>query len=342
MKIFLRMPALTLAASAVLLSGCGGQGGSNVAEAPLQRSAHDRNLKVSLDGRDGVQTLGILMAEARGYFAEMGIDVATYVPVVPTRPIAYLVGGTSDIVTSHQPQVVLARQKGAPITAVGKLVSQPTAAMIWLRKSDIEDVEDLRGKTIAIPGLPFQEDLLQRALASAGLTISDVQVMRVGYRLIPNLVSGRADAIFGGSRNVEGLELQALGLRPVITPVQDLGIPLYDEVVLAARTDFVSKESQLVRDFMQAVARGTAAALEDPRGAVEVIEKDVELNPNKSRKTTEAEVEATLPLLSHGAYMNPHQAAHLVEWMFEEGLIEDRPPVSDILTNSYLTKAAAP
>ena len=32
--------------------------------------------------------------------------------------------------------------------------------MIWLRGSGIESVADLKGKTIAYPGIPFQKDFL--------------------------------------------------------------------------------------------------------------------------------------------------------------------------------------
>ena len=60
--------------------------------------------------------------------------------------------------------MVLERARGAQVVAVGSLISDPTAAMIWLEKSHIGGIADLKGKTIAIPGLPFQKSFLQSIL----------------------------------------------------------------------------------------------------------------------------------------------------------------------------------
>ncbi|HMI81275.1 MAG TPA: ABC transporter substrate-binding protein, partial [Solirubrobacterales bacterium] len=234
------------------------------------------------------------------------------------------------------PQVVLAREKGAPIVALGSLISQPTAAMIWLRNSGVSDIADLKGKTIAIPGLPFQRDFLEVALAQGGLTLADVKVKNVGYDLVPALVSGRADAIFGGSRNLEGAVLETWGLDPVITRVQDLGIPLYDELVLIARPDRVAENPRMIRGFMSALSRGTAAAVGDRESALDSIEGSGETNIEVGRRAKEVQLEATLPLLSRSAYMNPTQASELVHWMHEQGMIQRKLPASAFLTNAYL------
>jgi putative hydroxymethylpyrimidine transport system substrate-binding protein len=206
-------------------------------------------MNVSLDQWENPANAGIVLAENEGDFAKVGLEVITFAPVRQGVVIEDVVIGADEFGISHMPQVVLAREKGAPIVVVGSLIPQPTAAMIWLKKSHIGGIGDLKGKTIAVPGLPFQKAFLQSVLARGGLTLDDVRVKNVGYKLVPALVSGRADAIFGGSANLEGVRLEKRGMEPVITPVQDLGIPDYDELVLIARSDLASKEPQLVRAF---------------------------------------------------------------------------------------------
>jgi len=277
-----------------------------------------------------------MMAEANGYFAEQGLQVRLGSPTNPSRAIRYVLSGTSDIGVSHLSQVAISQENEKPIVAVGSLISQPTAAMIWLKGSEIERVSDLKGKTIAIPGLPFQKELLRSVLASAGLKLGDVNLKLVSYKSVPVLTSGRADAIFGGSGNVEGAELRSLGRDPVITPVQDLGVPPYDEMVIFVPRDYLTREPQLVRDFLLAVARGTAAAVENPRRAAEVVVNGIEPNPDASREGIRAGVEATLPLLSESGEMDPDQAQRMVDWMQREKIIRRAPPVSELLTNEYL------
>src|SRR6478752_4595307 len=115
--------------------------------------------------------------------------------------------------------------KQLPIVIIGSLISQPTAALIWAKESHINEIADLKGKTIAIPGLSFQRKFLEAALAQEGLAPGDVTIKAVGYKLVPALVSGQADAIFGGSGNPEGIELASRGVQPVVTSVQGLGVP---------------------------------------------------------------------------------------------------------------------
>jgi ABC-type nitrate/sulfonate/bicarbonate transport system substrate-binding protein len=276
------------------------------------------------------------MAADRGYFENVGIDVAITVPLTPLRALGYVAEGVIDIGVSHQPEVVLEKEKGTPVIAVGNLIAQPTAALIWLEGSKIRDVADLEGKTVVVPDLYFQEDFLANLLEEAGLTLEDVDIQTVGYDLASALADGEADAIFGGAWNIEGAELEARGLNPVVTRVQATGIPAYDELVMAARAGQVSREPELIRDFLSAVARGNAAAAEDPKGVVKLIEGSDETDPNLNRKGLEAAVQATLPLLSRTSYMDPDQASGLVDWMREEGFIEREPPTEDLLTNSCL------
>jgi ABC-type nitrate/sulfonate/bicarbonate transport system substrate-binding protein len=325
--------ALATAVAVLLVSGCGSQGDADTAAPASQRI---RNLTVTLNGYEGPENVGILMAQANGYFTDARLSVSILTPVLPTRPIQYVITRQDDLGVTQEPQLVLAKEKGAPVVAVGSLVNQPTAAMIWLKKSHIAGIGDLKGKTVAIPGLPFQEDLLGIALARYGLKLEDVEVEKVGYGLVEALVSGRADAIFGGSWNLEGAELETRGLKPVVIRPQNFGFPSYDEFMVVARPDFVAKEPGAIRDFMSAVTRGNAAAVEDPGAAVDAIEKAGLGGPILGRKTLEAEVAATAPLLSKSGYMYSEEAIRLVDWMHEQGVIKSFPKPSMLLDNEYV------
>lgn len=241
--------------------------------------------------------IAVLMAVEKGFFADVGLTVYTGIPIAPRRPVSYIAAYTDDIALTQQPQVAMAKEKGAPIVTVGRLISQPTAAMIWLKKSNIRGIADLRGKTIAVPGIPYQEELLESILERAGLEPGDVEVKHVGYRLLPALLGGKADAIFGGSWNIEGVALRERGLQPVVKRVQDLGAPDYDELVVITRADRAAREPQVVRKFMAALNRGVAAVKRYPGLAVKLIES----SPHEyeiDKRETMAQVRATAPLLS--------------------------------------------
>lgn len=330
-----RVGGLALLAVAALLAGCG-SGGSSTATDASKLPPEPRAIEVSMNNYEGPEHAGFLMARANGYFEDLGLEVATGSPANPSRPIRYVLSEVSDLGVSHMPQVAISIENGKPIVAVGSVISQPTAAIIWLPGSGIESISDLKGKTVAIPGLPFQKAFLQSVLEGAGLKLSDVKLKLVSYKSVQVLAGGKADAIFGGSANVEGAELRALGLKPVVTPVQDLGVPPYDELVLFAARDRLAKEPQLIRNVLAGLQRGTAAALRNPRRAVEVVENGIEPNPDSTPKGLRLGAEATLPLLSESGEMDPTQAEGLVKWMRSEGMLRKELPVSELLSNEYL------
>lgn len=299
-----------------LLVGCGG--GSGTAETP-KLPPLSRELDITLDGYPGPENVAIMMAEKRGYFEDEHLKVWIRTPQSRMRPLLYVAGKEVALAVSHQPQVVLAADKGAPVTAFGSLISQPTAALIWLKKSKIGGIADLKGKTIAITGLPFERAFLESILERAGLKPSDVKIEGADYELTPALESGRADAIFG-SWNLEGAELEAEGLHPVVTKVQSLGIPAYEEFVLISRSERLAKEPGVIRRFMSAVERGTAAAIEDPKAAVNLI---AQLRAEKPSPALKAKVRETLPLLSKSGEMEPGRADRLASWMREQGMVEN-------------------
>jgi putative hydroxymethylpyrimidine transport system substrate-binding protein len=330
-----------LVAVAALLTGCGA-GGADAGDAQdhsasrTQEPSGPRKLRVSLDNIEGPENAAILMAIERGYFEDVGLDVWAGSPLEPSRPAQYVAKGIDDFGVTQMPQVAVANEKGASVVAVGSLVPHPTASMIWLKGSGIRGIADLEGKTIGTAGVPFQKGFLETILARAGLTLDDVQVRGVGYELVPDLLSGSVDAIFGGSWNLEGAELESLGEKPAITGARELGLPDYEEFVVIARRDLVAKDPHLVRDFMTAVKRGAAATAEDPKAAVDAIVKSIGAVPELHRKEREAQMRATLPLLSRSGRMSPARTQELVAWMHRHGLIQAQPPVSELLTDEYL------
>src|SRR5678815_4297467 len=144
---------------ATLLLGCGADQEGETAGKPPERPRQKlQYLGVTLNGYAGPENVGIVMADELGYFEDVGLEVSASLPLFPVRPLKYAAAGTVDLAVSTEPQVVLARAAHVPVVAVGSLVTQATAAMIWLKKSKIYSIAGLKGKTIAIPGLPFQRD----------------------------------------------------------------------------------------------------------------------------------------------------------------------------------------
>jgi putative hydroxymethylpyrimidine transport system substrate-binding protein len=290
------LPALAVAtlALALGLAACGEKSEDTTA-------AERMPLTLTLDFYPNPDHAGIYMAEKLGYFDDAGLDVSIETPSDPAAPIKQVAAGRSDLAISYEPEVLLANEKGLDVVAVGALVNRPLTSMIWLKKSGVKGIADLRGKTIATAGIPYQDAYLKTILARANLSPESVKTVNVGFGLLPAILSGQADAMLGGFRNVEGVDLQMRGKDPVVTPVDQLGVPTYDELVLVANRERLEEDPEPYRLFLAALARGTAAAVKSPAATVDAL---VAANGDLDAKLTRAEVDATLPLLSADGKMN--------------------------------------
>ena len=328
-----RAAVVALAACvAIAAAGCGEKSESTTPGKPQPFS-------LALDFYVNPDHAGIFEAIDRGYFRDAGLEVDPQAPSDPSSPIREVAAGRVDLAISYEPEVLLAQDQGLPVKAVAALVPSPLTSLIWLQDSGIQDVKDLRGKTIATAGIPYQQAYLKTILDRAGLTTGDVSTVDVQQGLLPAILSGRAQALLGGFLNVEGVALQQMGKNPTVTPVDQLGIPTYDELVLVANSDTLDSKSEDIRLFLDALERGTKAAVADPASATrDILDAGQGLDP----KTTAAEVRKTLPLLLPAdskqpyGYMDPKQWSAFAHFFADQGVIKALPATDDVLTNSLL------
>jgi putative hydroxymethylpyrimidine transport system substrate-binding protein len=281
---------------------------------------------------------GVYTAIDNGYFERAGLAVTPRVPSDPSAPIKEVAAGRADLAISYQPEVLLAHDQGLDVVAVGAIVDQPLTSLISLPAGGIATPADLRGKTVATAGIPYQSDYLETILADVNLSRSDVNEVNVGLNLLPALLGGRAQAILGGFSNVEGVDLAQRGENPRVVPVDQLGVPSYDELVLVAQRPRVDDDPDAIRVFLTALANGTRDAVANPAAATESI-----LNAGKGLdpRLTRAEMDATLPLLAATpgqsfGQMDGAKWELFAGWMAEHGLISDVPKADEVLTNELL------
>lgn len=323
--------AIALVALVLALSACG--------EKSEETSGEAQSVSLTLDFYPNPDHAGIYMAQKLGYFEEAGLDVSIDSPSDPAAPLKLVAAGRSDLAISYEPEVALANDQGLDVVAIAALVNRPLTSLIWLKKSGIKGVGGLKGKTVATAGIPYQEAFLKTILARVSLSPADVKAVNVGFGLLPALVGGSAQAMLGGYSNVEGVDLRERGKEPVVTPVDQLGVPTYDELVLVANRKKLEEDPEKFRLFIAALERGTDAAVAQPKAATNAL---LEANSGLEPKLTEAEMTATLPLLAARTagqpfgYMDPSEWSTFAGWMRDNELIKSLPTPGELLTNAYL------
>ena len=290
--------------------------------------------------------VALFYALDHGYFSDEGLDLKVETPGNATDTMKLVATNRADIGISFEPALFIANEQGLPITAVETSVPVPLDSLIALPESGIQSPSDLAGKKVGNDGLPNDEAVYQTALKTGGLTPDQVTEIQVGFNLVTSLLSHKVDAIVGGFRNVEAIQIeQQTGEKPVVLSADQLGVPSYSEDVIIANADRLASESdyaELIRRFTAGLAKGIDGVAQDQAGAINVMQDHTEDTP----AFLKASVPFTISLLAppngqKAGCLDEANWQNLGDWMKASDLINEQPDASTVMTNDYMPYACA-
>ena len=325
--------ALTVLLVGPLLAACGDDDDA-AGDEPTE-------VTIALDWYPWSNHTGLYLAQERGYFEDENLEVNIYVPGNPEDGLRLVGSGQDEFAISYQTDVLLARGEEIPVKSVAALVQHPLNAIMALASSGIETPADLEGRTIGVPGVPSDEALLQSILGSAGLTMDDVEIVNVGFNLIPPLLAGQIDAVIGAYWVHESFLIEREGEDVNILRVEEWGVPDYYELVLVASDDMVEDNGDVVERVMRAIVRGYADAEEDYEAAIDVL---MDAAPETDRELEERGIELLAPYWTdEGTVPFGQQTAErwqvYADWLKENDLLADDVDPADAFTNEFVERA---
>ena len=329
-----RIIPLIAALSALALAGCGEK-----KETVTGSPSSAQQLTLMLDWFPNADHAGIYQGLAEGDFAKAGLDVHVKIPSDPSTPLKLLAAGKIDAAVSYEPEVLLARDQGLALVSVAAIVQRPLTSIVSIGSKHIKTPAQLKGKRVGDAGIPYQHAYLTTILARAGVPATSVKEVNVGSNLVPAMLSGKVDATLGSFWNYEAIQLAMLRKHPKVIHVEQAGVPTYDELVVVVRKNTILTHPEVVRRFVQALARGYDAVRRDPQAAVANL---VKASPGLDPKLQLASVKATLPAFfpSNSAnpwgWQDPKQWNAYGQWMLNHHLVSNFNAVIDASTNELL------
>lgn len=301
-------------------------------------------LTVELDWVPNPDHVGLYYAQDKGYFSDEGLTLDLRSPSTAADPIKLIGLNKVDLAISYEPDMFFGQQEKLPVVAVATVVPVPLNSLIVSPGSGITTLAGFAGKTIGVPGIQSDDAFYQTMLKTAGLSVSDVTKVDVGFNLLPSVLSNKVDGIIGGFRNVEAIQIeQTSGTKPVVFPLDQLGVPSYAELVLVANSDRLANDAtyaDAVKRFVAALVKGTDAAIADPTGATAIMKKETQYDPT----FLDESVPYTLTLLAPATgtrtgCIDSAAWQSFGDWMEGNGLITSAPDASAISTDDYLPYA---
>jgi putative hydroxymethylpyrimidine transport system substrate-binding protein len=127
---------------------------------------------------------------------------------------------------------------------------------------------------------------------------------------------------------------------PVTIPIDQAGVPTYNELVLVVREEQARTDGQDLRAFLQTLTRGERTVRADPAAAAALL---VKANPSLEPRLQLASIQQTLPAaLPSGShpygYQDPSAWTAFGNWMFDHDLLRHSPDDTALppFTNEFL------
>ena len=164
-----------------------------------------------------------------------------------------------------------------PATLVAITILEQTAIIVP-SDSTVKSVADLKGKKVAFPGEGTQQyPLLLKALADAGLKVTDIQLFKTDGSQVPTLLLNKSvDAGITWDPHVSNA--LAAGHSKVLVKAEKI-LPIMQGHYVGngeyVHNDFLKRRPEVVQDLITANVRAIDFILKDPKAAAKLWSKEI-------------------------------------------------------------------
>lgn len=215
----------------------------------------------------------VFVALDKGYFAEAGLDVTLQPFPGGPEPITLTASGQLDIAAiGAGPALwnVIAEELPISVIAPGHAEGSPVATPLMISKEAcdagaISSVADLAGKRVSVNARGATEYWLGQALATAGLTLDDIDLQVLAFPdAVAALAAGAIDAAMVGEPLATKAEQDGLAVRLLADfPVQNI-----QPTAIIANADFLTGDPEAAQGFVTAYLQAsrdlTGPGFQDP------------------------------------------------------------------------------
>ena len=292
-----------------------------------------------LDWTPNTNHTGLYVAQEKGYFEEVGLEVEIKQP--PEDGATVLVAsGKADFGVSFQDSMAaaLVGEDALPITAVAAMIQHNTSGIISRKGEGMNVPRGMEGHSYATWNGAIELATLKEVVEADGGEFAKV-------KLLPSTVTDEVSALktksvdsiwifygwAGVKTELEGMETDYFEFAD-INPVFDYYTP-----VIIAGNRFLEKNPDTAKAFLSAVTKGYEYAIENPNEAADILckaapELDRELviaSQNYLAKEYKADAK-------QWGLIDADRWNNFYKWVNEHELVEGEIPLNKGFSNKYL------
>jgi ABC-type nitrate/sulfonate/bicarbonate transport system substrate-binding protein len=231
-------------------------------------SASPRPVRLALDWTPNTNHTGFYVAEAKGWYADAGIDLEI-LPYASATPEALLAAHQAECGISFQDSMTFAVAAGADIVSVMAILQKTASAIGVLADGPIQRPRDLDGKTYAGFGYPNEVPTLKAVIQADGGK-GDFTVATLDAAAYEALYNKKADFTIPFTA-WEGVEAEERGIALRYFQFADYGFPEFYQVVIACDRAWLERDPAAAKAFVAATAKGFELASSSPDEAAGIL-----------------------------------------------------------------------
>ena len=234
-----------------------------------------KKLKIALDWTANTNHTGFYIAQQKGFYEEMGLDLEILTPSVDnyaTTPAKKVELGEVDFALCPLESVISYRTKKKPFDAVAlaALFQEDISAIATLADKNSQGPKDLDGLIYASYKARYEDEMVRQMIKNDGGkgNIEIVYPEKLG--IWETILKGKADAtwIF---ENWEGVRAKNEGVALKLFRMKDFGIPYSYSPIIMASKKATENNLEEYSKFLKATKKGYLYAKDHPEEAVKVI-----------------------------------------------------------------------
>ena len=346
---------ITLAALATLIftTACGSSSASDSGSSSVTSTTLTASAQEPADGSAGVPFTGIevtsrditvTIAEQgyyiipvileQGWFDEVFAPYGINIEIArfnngPEMLEAYTAGAIDFAQLGLQPAVSGAAN-GVDIRTISLIDdAEKNILLVTKADSDIQTVEDLRGKKVAVTIGSNGHSFLIKRLEEAGLTVDDIELINIDFNTAATVLeAGEVDVsvgyktIFDNATKDNGTEFR------IVSDATGLGIA---KSILTVKNEFSEEHPDIVLNIVALFGKAIDFIVENPEETVRIASDYYGTDPDIIRNA--------LPVQNYNNHGNNEIADDLsgyIGFMYDNGLITVQVNVEDIYDDSYV------
>jgi NitT/TauT family transport system substrate-binding protein len=282
-----------------------------------------------------VQFAPLYVAQAKGFYAEEGLDVALEYGF-ENDFVALTAQGKRQFAVASGDQVILARAQGLPVVYVMKWYQRFPVGVMSLAKLGIDSPKKLEGHSVGTPVLFGASYVGWKALVyAAKLDESTIRLETIGYTQAAAVSQGTVDAAVIYIAN-EPVQLTQAGTAVNVIQVSDY-INLVSNGIVTNES-LIRDNPDLVRRLVRGTLRGLEYTLAHPDEAFAIARKAVPEITDQDAPTQRAVLDASLALWrTDQPGVSDWQAwSDSAKFMLDTGLISSPVDVGKLYTNEFV------